>query len=245
MLAAVPVLPRMTTLARILQVPLRDAADVRRHRRGEQRHLLLGRRLRQDGLHRIGEAHRQHLVGFVQHDGADAVELERAALQVIDDATRRADDHLRSALQRIELRHIALATVDRQHMKAVQSRGVFLERLGDLDGEFARRHQHQRLGRVPLQFDLRQDGQREGRRLAGARLGLAEDVRSLEQRGNGGRLDRARRTRSRWFLTARSTASDRPRSAKGTASADSGGGFIGGSLGAFAPPGGSDRHIVQ
>ena len=75
MLAAVPVLPLITTSRGLLQVRLRDAADVRRHGRGEQRHLLLLRRLREDGLHRIGEAHGQHFVGLVQHHGADAIEL--------------------------------------------------------------------------------------------------------------------------------------------------------------------------
>ena len=103
------------------------------------------RRLREDGFHGIGEAHVQHLVGFVEHHGADAIELQRAALQVIDDAARRADDHLRAALQRAELRHIALAAVDGQHMEGMLAGGVFLERFGDLDGQLARRHQHQRL----------------------------------------------------------------------------------------------------
>ena len=169
---------------------LRDAADIRRHRRGEKRDLLLGRRLRKDRLHRIGKSHRQHFVGFVQHDRADAVELERASLEVIDDASRCPDDDLRPALQCVELRHVALAAIDRQHMEAVESRSVFLEGFGNLDGQLPRRHQHQCLGRMPLELQLRKDGQRKGGRLAGARLGLPEDVCPLQHRGDGGRLDR-------------------------------------------------------
>ena len=57
----------------------------------------------------------------------------------------RADDDLHAALQPAELRAVALAAVDRQHVEARQVRGVALERLGDLDRELARRRQHQRL----------------------------------------------------------------------------------------------------
>ncbi len=57
----------------------------------------------------------------------------------------RADDDVRAALQALQLRRIALAAVDRQHVEAGHLRGVFLEGFGDLDGQFARRHQHQRL----------------------------------------------------------------------------------------------------
>jgi len=63
---------------------------------------------------------------------------------------------------------------------------------GRLDGEFARRHEHDslrvRFGRVdPLQ-------QREGERgrLTGPGLGLPDQVVALEQNGNGARLDRRR-----------------------------------------------------
>ena len=50
----------------------------------------------------------------------------------------RADDDVRAALQALELRGVALAAVDRQHVEAGQLRGVLLERLGHLDRELAR-----------------------------------------------------------------------------------------------------------
>ena len=78
----------------------------------------------------------------------DAAQVERAALEVIHHAARRADDDVRAALQARQLRRVALAAVDRQHVEALELRGVTLERLGHLDREFARRHQHQRLRRV-------------------------------------------------------------------------------------------------
>ena len=96
---------------------------------------------------------------------------------------------MRTALQALELRGVALAAVDRQHVKARHLRGVLLEGLGHLDGELARGHEHQRLRGAQLDVDLREDGQRERRRLARAGLGLAEQVRAAEQGGNGLRLD--------------------------------------------------------
>ena len=59
---------------------------------------LLGRRVGQDPLDVLDEAHAQHLVGLVEHDGLDAREVERAAPQVVHDAARRADDDVHAAL---------------------------------------------------------------------------------------------------------------------------------------------------
>ena len=68
-------------------------------------------------------------------------------------------------------------------------RGVLLEGLGHLDGELARRREDQRLRRALLDVDFREDGQREGGRLAGAGLRLAEQVRAAEHHRDGLRLD--------------------------------------------------------
>ena len=96
---------------------------------------------------------------------------------------------MRAALQALQLRGVALAAVDRQHVEARHLRRVLLEGLGDLDRELARGREDQRLRGAQFDVDLREDGQREGRRLAGAGLGLAEQVRAPEQGGNGLRLD--------------------------------------------------------
>ena len=69
------------------------------------------------------------------------------------------------------------------------ARSIFLEGLGHLDGQLPRRHQHQRLRHAILQVQPRQDGQCEGGGLAGARLGLAQDVRAFQHGRDGGGLD--------------------------------------------------------
>ncbi len=177
-------------LDRLAQVLLRDATDRRGHRRGEERDLARRGRLLEDPLDVVDETHLQHLVRLVEHEALDAAQVERAALDVIDHAARRADDDVRAALQARELRRVALAAVDRQHVEALDPRRVTLERLGHLDREFARRREHQGLRRAAPGDEATQHGQRESGGLAGAGLGLAQHVVAREEHGNGRGLDR-------------------------------------------------------
>src|SRR5690606_25148010 len=117
---------------------------------------------------------------------------QRATREVVDDPPRRAHHDLYAAAQGIELRPVALSAVDRQYLEAGQVGGVALERLGDLDRQFARWRQHQRLRDLLVRVELGQDGQGEGGGLAGAGLGLAEHVATFQQRRDGGGLDRRR-----------------------------------------------------
>ena len=108
---------------------------------------------------------------------------------MVHDPTGGRHDHVRAALEALELRRIALAAVDRQHVKAGHPHGVLLEGLGHLDGQLAGRHHHQRLRGILRDIDPGQYGQRESGRLAGARLGLAEHVLTIEKAGDGLALD--------------------------------------------------------
>src|SRR5581483_6216777 len=49
------------------------------------------------------EAHVEHAVGLVQDDHFDAAEVQRAPLEVIQDATGRADDNLGATLNGLNL----------------------------------------------------------------------------------------------------------------------------------------------
>ena len=150
-------LGRDRDLDRRIQVCLRDAPDHRGHRRRKQRNLTRFGNLFEHPFDIVDEAHAQHLVGLVEHQVLELVETQRAALDVIDHAPRRADHDLCAALERLELRRVALSAVDRHHMKAGHVAGVFLEGLRDLDGEFARRRQHQCLRRGEREIEHRQD----------------------------------------------------------------------------------------
>ena len=60
---------------RLLQVAFRNRQDARRHRRREQRGLTRFRRGLKNGIEILGEAHVEHLVGFVEHQHAQAIQL--------------------------------------------------------------------------------------------------------------------------------------------------------------------------
>ena len=68
--------------------------------------------------------------------------------------------------------------------------GVLLERLGNLQGQFAGRREDQRLRRLLLQVQSAENRKCEGGRLAGTRLGQAHHIAARQQRGNGLGLDR-------------------------------------------------------
>jgi len=58
-------------------------------------------------------------------------------VQMVDHAAGGADHHVHAAAQGAQLGAVALAAVDRQHMKAGNMRGIALERFGHLDRQFA------------------------------------------------------------------------------------------------------------
>ena len=51
----------------------------------------------EDEFEIVAKAEIEHLIGFVQHDGADRGKVERAARDVVAQASRGADDDVRSA----------------------------------------------------------------------------------------------------------------------------------------------------
>ena len=180
-------------LDQLAGVPARDGADRIGHGGREQRDLLFRRRLLQDPLDIVDEAHAQHLVGFIEHHTGQRIEAQRRAAQVIEDAPRGAHDHVHATAQRAQLRAQALPAVHRQHMETRQVAGVGLERLGNLYRELTGRGQNQDLRLYACDVEPAEQRQRKGRRLAGAGLRLTEDVTAFEQRPDCGSLDRRRR----------------------------------------------------
>ena len=76
-----------------------EALDLRRHgRREEQRLAGEGHQL-DDALDVGDEAHVEHAVGFVDHQDLDAGEHQLAALEVIEQAAGRGDQHIDAAVE--------------------------------------------------------------------------------------------------------------------------------------------------
>ena len=124
----------------------------------------------------VTEAHVEHPVHLVEDDDLERVELQRAALHVVHDATGRADDDLRAGRQRAELPLVGLAAVDRHLHQALLEQRQLAELLGHLHRQFARRaeHEHLHLAHPHLHLLDGRDGKR--RRFARARGRLAHDV---------------------------------------------------------------------
>ncbi len=172
-------------------VALGQFGDARRNGGREERGLPLGRHLLEDPLDVLDEAHVEHLVGLVEDDGADAVEVEGAAAHVVHDAAGRADDDVDALAQGAELALDRLAAVD-GHDAGRLVLAHLIGGLGDLDGQFARGGEDEGLGLTGLGLQTLDDRQGVGGGLAGAGLGLADDVGAAQQQRDGLLLDGGR-----------------------------------------------------
>ena len=146
-------------------------------------------RFAHDAADRPDEAEIEHLVDLVENEEFDGVQIADARVEMIDQAPRRRHQHVEPARQRADLRAVRHAAEDDGDVERQAGREV-AEALRDLAGEFARRGEHENARpaarRGPLVGDEAvEDRQREGRRLAGAGLGDADQVASVHQDGNG------------------------------------------------------------
>ena len=141
------------------------------------------------------------------------VEQELAALEKVEQAAGRGDQHVDAAHDLGFLVAERHAADQQRHVQLVVA-AVFDEAFLDLRGEFARRLQDQRARHAragaPL-LEQRQHGQDESGGLAGAGLGDAENVASGERMRDGLRLDGRRGRCSQLASTARRTFSLSPR----------------------------------
>ncbi len=176
---------------RVVHVRVGEIGNARRHRGAEERGLPLRRDLLEDGLDVVDEAHVEHLVGLVEDEEAEVIQLQGAAAHVVHDAAGRADHDVDAALQATELALVRLATVDGKGLDPLVAAEV-LQRAGHLDRELARRGENERLDAAVLRLDRLDDREAEGGRLARACLGLGDHVLALEQDRDGRDLDRRR-----------------------------------------------------
>ena len=170
-------------------VGLGDLLDPGRHGRRKQHCLSFGGRLLEDRLDVLGEAHVEHFVGLVEHDGADVIEFERAATDVVDRSAGGGDHDMHAAAECLELAGDGLASVDRHDLETLTS-AVGVHGFADLDGELSGRDDDERLGHGRrVRRDRLDDGEGERRRFAGAGGGLAEQVDAGQQLGDRFGLD--------------------------------------------------------
>ena len=131
------------TFAGSLQHLPGQLGDVLRHGGREQQRLPLRRQLGDDFADVVDEAHVEHAVGLVEHEGVDAIEPQRMALHEVEQAAGRGDEHVDAVLRArgpgAPIGTPPMASVD--SMPQVPSVGA--EAVEDLAGELAGRAQHQ------------------------------------------------------------------------------------------------------
>ncbi len=176
--------------------------DDRARHGGREQHGLPLHRKQVDDLLDVGqEAQVEHLVGLVEDEGLDVGQVELLLPGEVEQPARGADDHVDALLQRLDLRLVGPAAVDRGDAHVAHLAGG-QQVVGDLRAQFAGGDDDQRLRRVGEVLGLRaarlhvggdgdplEERKTEAERLAGAGLGLADDVRAREGHGERHLLD--------------------------------------------------------
>ena len=165
----------------LVKVLARHGLDSRRHRGREQGGAPLGGKRLRNRLNVLGEAHAQHLVGLVQDEVAHVVELERALVNEVDDASGGADDDLGTALERADLGTVGGTAVDGHHVQPAGAGGHVGDGLGALKGELAGGGQNEGLDYTVTGVDGVEEREPEGRGLPGSGLSDADDVAAGQQ----------------------------------------------------------------
>ena len=213
---------RHLDLDRIVQELLGDTPDFRRHRRGEEQRLAGERDELADAFDVRNEAHVEHAVGFVDDQELDAGQEQPPALEMIEQATGRGDQHI-DAARELGILIVKRDAADQERNIELLAGAVFFKTFLHLGGEFAGRFQDQRARHAragAAGFQHREHRQREGRGLAGAGLGDAEHVaagKNVRDRllldGGGGGVTGGRDGRNNFFgqaeLSKRHVTSER------------------------------------
>jgi len=191
-------LRRATSTPTGAQQAVGQRSDLVREGRREQQVLAAGGEQREDPADVADEAHVQHPVGLIQHENLDAAQVKCPLPDMIKQAARRGDQDIHTLPQRLSLRGDVDPAEDHRGGQR-QVSAVNAHALLDLGGQFARRRQNQgahepaRRRRVCRRRQALQERQREGGRLAGARLRPRQHVAPLQDGWDGLGLNRRRR----------------------------------------------------
>lgn len=112
------------------------------HRGREEERLTPFGKQRQDAADVVDEAHVQHAVGLVEHEETDRVERHVTLPDQVEQAARGGHQQVHALLERVDLRTLVDAAEDHAVADGGVA-GVVAAALVDLDGQFARRGEHQ------------------------------------------------------------------------------------------------------
>ena len=189
---------RDADLHRIFQHVVGEAGDLLRHGGREEQGLARLRQLCHDPADRHDKAEVEHVVGLVEHQDLGRAEVQLAAPHMVDKPAGGGDQHVEAAREQVDLRpRRHAADDDGEAQRRPEEAGVGAKAVADLGREFAGRGENEHAGgerRRPATVgdQAGEDRQGESRRLAGPRLGDAEQVAPLQEMRNGLGLDRGR-----------------------------------------------------
>ncbi len=174
--------------------PARERGNFVWHRRREKKVLPAfwkGTGYPPDGFHKTEV---EHAIGLVEDENFGLAKARRPAIEVIFETARRRDQNVEAAREGLNLRTMRHAAEDNGSGEG-KARAKTPEALGDLTRQFACRTQNQHAAAIArggaiMRCEIMENGKREGRRLAGAGLGYANEVAPRHDGGNGLRLDR-------------------------------------------------------
>ena len=172
---------------RRLRVGACQLPDLAVERRREEHRLAVARQPFHDSVDLWLEAHVEHPVGLVEDEDLHGVERDQPSVEQVLEAAGRGHDDVRETRD-VRLLAECDTAVHGCHAEVAGGRER-LDLLGHLDGELARRDEHERgwtcvVVRRPLD-----ERDREGEGLARARRRLREEVRARERGRDGPRLD--------------------------------------------------------
>ena len=167
----------------VAEVVFGDALNVGAHGGREEERLVLGGDGGKDFVDAFGEAHVEHLVGFVEHHIAHGFESRGAAVNEVDESAGSGDNDLTALAELANLAFDAGAAVDGHHVQAVDVATVVLEIVGDLEAEFAGGTEDYDLCAAVVGVHVLEHGKSVSGGLSGAGLRQGDDV----LRRDGGR----------------------------------------------------------
>ena len=172
---------------RFAQHPGRQPFDFRRQRRGKEQRLPVGGNLFHDPADIGQKTHVEHAIDFIEHEDLHVAEIERALLQQIEQATGSGRDDVHPASGFFALFAVADPAVHDGNAQVGEA-AVIAKSGFDLGGQLTRRLEDE-TAEIPVLREQREDGKREGRRLAGAGLRGADQIFAGENNREGAKLD--------------------------------------------------------
>ena len=143
-----------------------------------------------DPAHVGQKTHVEHAIDFIEHEDADVAKVQRTLLEEIEQPSGRGANDIGAAGGFFALFSVTNSAMDDRDAQVGEA-PVIAKSGFDLGGKLARRLENE-TAEITMLGEKREDGQREGRRFAGAGLRGADQIFAGENNWESAELDRRR-----------------------------------------------------